>query len=158
MLVYHGSLEKVVCPKILAPLRTLDYGAGFYTTTSFEQAQKWVARKITAQQNGYVNAYEWDEHTTKLQICKFMFPDAAWVKFVMKNRLDKNYAHEYDIVWGPVANDRVYAAFALFEQDILDTDSLIKELRTYKLVDQILFHTEKAVRTLTFKEAQEIRA
>ena len=50
-----------------------------------------------------------------------------------------NYMHNYDIVWGPVADDRVYAAFALYEQGFLDKRALINELRAYKLVDQILF-------------------
>ena len=38
MKVYHGSLLKVEHPKILTPSRTLDYGKGFYTTTSAQQA------------------------------------------------------------------------------------------------------------------------
>ena len=40
MKLYHGSIIKVEEPKIIKPARTLDYGAGFYTTTSFEQAKK----------------------------------------------------------------------------------------------------------------------
>jgi hypothetical protein len=35
MIVFHGSLLKVEQPRILVPSHTLDYGAGFYTTTSF---------------------------------------------------------------------------------------------------------------------------
>ena len=46
MKLYHGSLDKVEEPKIIIPTRTLDYGAGFYTTTSFNQAVKWVERKL----------------------------------------------------------------------------------------------------------------
>ena len=157
MLVYHGSLDKIIFPKILYPVRTLDYGAGFYTTTSFEQARRWVMRKLTRDRAiGYVKVYNWDKHIKSLRICKFHIPDKTWVEFVMKNRLDRNYMHGYDVVWGPVANDRVYAAFALYEQGILDIDTLIKELRTYKLVDQILFHTEQALNTLDFKESKEI--
>lgn len=34
MKIYHGSLEMVEQPKILQPNRKLDYGEGFYTTTS----------------------------------------------------------------------------------------------------------------------------
>ena len=49
-----------------------------------------------------------------------------------------------DLVYGPVANDRVYAAFALYESELLDKEGLIKELKTYKLVDQMLFHTDKS--------------
>lgn len=44
--VYHGSVEEVKSPEIRQPNRSLDYGSGFYTTTSYEQAKKWVERKI----------------------------------------------------------------------------------------------------------------
>ena len=38
MRVYHGSLERVQTPEIRQATRTLDYGTGFYTTTSAKQA------------------------------------------------------------------------------------------------------------------------
>ena len=40
--VYHGSIEEVRNPEIRQPNRSLDYGSGFYTTTSYEQAKKLV--------------------------------------------------------------------------------------------------------------------
>jgi hypothetical protein len=64
--------------------------------------------------------------------------------------------HNYDVVYGPVANDRVYAAFALYEGGLLNKQNLIAELRTYKLVDQYLFHTPKALDAISFIEAKEI--
>ena len=42
--VYHGSVEEVRNPEIRQSNRSLDYGSGFYTTTSYEQAKKWVER------------------------------------------------------------------------------------------------------------------
>lgn len=42
--IYHGSLEIVANPEIRQPNRTLDYGAGFYTTTDYNQARDWVIR------------------------------------------------------------------------------------------------------------------
>ena len=45
MKLYHGSLEVVSEPRIITPNRTLDYGRGFYTTTSYEQAEQWVRRR-----------------------------------------------------------------------------------------------------------------
>lgn len=74
----------------------------------------------------------------------------------MANRTNKDYHHDYDIVYGPVANDRVYAAFALYEGNLLNKQELIQELRTYLLVDQLLFHTEQSLLYLTFLEAKEI--
>lgn len=46
MILYHGSLERITAPEIREPNRTLDYGAGFYATTSFEQAEEWVRRRM----------------------------------------------------------------------------------------------------------------
>ncbi len=62
MKIYHGSLERVVVPEIRKPNRRLDYGGGFYATTSFQQAERWVQRKMreSKQQKGYVNVYELD--------------------------------------------------------------------------------------------------
>lgn len=59
MKLYHGSLEVVEHPMILQPNRRLDYGNGFYTTTSERQSQEWVARRIGEKKatHGYVNQY-----------------------------------------------------------------------------------------------------
>ncbi|MBR4199077.1 MAG: DUF3990 domain-containing protein [Bacteroidales bacterium] len=51
MILYHGSLEIVESPKILEPNRPLDFGSGFYTTSSMQQARKWVKLR-TGQQGG----------------------------------------------------------------------------------------------------------
>ena len=44
MKIYHGSLEVVEHPMILQPNRKLDYGEGFYTTTSEKQAKEWATK------------------------------------------------------------------------------------------------------------------
>ena len=74
----------------------------------------------------------------------------------MNNRTKKGFEHTYDVVYGPVANDKVYAAFALYEGGLIDKQNLIKELKTYKLVDQYLFHTEKALKFLYFIKVEEV--
>lgn len=159
MTLYHGSLEIVEKPAILEPNHTMDYGKGFYTTTSKDQADKWVIRKITAvnQPKGFTNIYSFDETVLDtLKVLKFDSPDETWLDFVMNNRTDKNFTHDYDIVYGPVANDRVYAAFAFYEEEMLDKQGLIRELRAYKLADQLLFHTEKALNYLHFVKTEEL--
>ena len=159
MKIYHGSIEKVESPEIRESNRTLDYGQGFYTTTSYEQAEAWVRRRMNEKRTsrGYVCVYELDERALQnLNTLIFDQPTEAWVDFVMQNRTQKGYVHEFDIVQGPVANDRVYAAFALYEGGLINKQALIAELKAYKLVDQYLFHTEKALHTLTFIEAKEV--
>ena len=158
MKLYHGSLEVVSEPRIITPNRTLDYGRGFYTTTSYEQAEQWVRRRKGTQHTvGYVNVYELaDILPDDIKQLRFETPTEEWVDFVMLNRTEKGFEHSYDIVYGPVANDRVYAAFALYESNLLDKEGLIRELRAYELVDQFLFHTEQSLQHLTFIEAKEV--
>lgn len=159
MKIYHGSIEKVESPEIRESNRTLDYGQGFYTTTSYEQAEAWVRRRMNEKRasRGYVCVYELDERALQnLNTLIFDQPTEEWVDFVMQNRTQKGYVHEFDIVYGPVANDRVYAAFALYEGGLINKQALIAELKAYKLVDQYLFHTEKALQALTFIEAKEV--
>ena len=158
MKLYHGSLEVVSNPRIITPNRTLDYGRGFYTTTSYEQAEQWVRRRKGTQHTvGYVNVYELaDILPDDIKQLRFETPTEEWVDFVMRNRTEKGFEHSYDIVYGPVANDRVYAAFALYESNLLDKEGLIRELRAYELVDQFLFHTEQSLQHLTFIEAKEV--
>lgn len=159
MKLYHGSLEIVSNPEIRTSNRTLDYGMGFYTTTSFEQAEAWVKRRIKEKKadKGYINEYELDKGALdKFNSLIFENPTDEWVDFVMANRTNKDFIHSYDIVYGPVANDRVYAAFALYEGGLLDKQTLIAELKVYKLVDQFLFHTKEALRAIVFVEAKEV--
>ncbi len=159
MKIYHGSIEKVESPEIRESNRTLDYGQGFYTTTSYEQAEAWVRRRMNEKRTsrGYVCVYELNEAALEsLKTLILEQPTEEWVDFVMKNRTQRGYVHEFDIVYGPVANDRVYAAFALYEGGLINKQALIAELKAYKLVDQYLFHTEKALQALTFIEAKEV--
>ncbi len=159
MKIYHGSLEVVEHPMILQPNRKLDYGAGFYTTTSEKQSKEWVERRMLEKHStyGYVNVYEFDDK--KLSEFKsriFTEPSEEWAEFVLANRTKTGFTRDYDIVYGPVANDRVYLQFSLYESGAISVETLIRELKTYKLVDQYLFHTEKALTALHFIEAIKI--
>lgn len=160
MKIYHGSTMVVRHPEIRLSNRTLDYGQGFYATSSQTQAESWIRRRSDEEKNlkGYLNVYSFDDsQLDQLNVLSFEDANEHWVDFVMKNRTELGFSHAYDIVYGPVANDKVYASFALFESGLIDKTTLISELKTYKLVDQFLFHTEKSLLSLTFLEAIEIR-
>lgn len=157
MEIYHGSLEIVTSPEIRQPNRTLDYGVGFYTTTDYNQACDWVARHNGKAQFGYVNIYEIDiEAIRKAHTLWFDKPTIEWIDFVDSNRNTLGFTHNYDFVYGPVANDRVYAAFALYEAHLINKDELLGMLKVYDLVDQLLFHTPKALTFLKYKESRRI--
>lgn len=157
--IYHGSIEIVESPDIRQPNRSLDYGSGFYTTTSFAQAKKLVERRIKDKgvDVGHVNVYELDDNALEsMKVLRFKKPTEEWVNFVMKNRTERGFTHDYDIVYGPVADDSVYTQFTLYEGGIISMPTLIQELKTYKLVDQYLFHTKKSLTAIKFIESIEV--
>ena len=159
MKLYHGSNTIIEQPQLLKPIRTLDYGSGFYTTTSEQQAREWIIKKTKDDGNHkYVNIYEINKDDLRqLKVLRFDKPTDEWVDFVMHNRQDETFIHNYDIVYGPVANDRVYLQFGLYEQGLISKATLLAELKVYKLIDQMLFHTEKAMQILHFVEATEVK-
>ncbi len=158
--LYHGSLEIIKNPRIIKSNRTLDFGEGFYTTTSKNQALSWVNLRLKNNlQHGVINIYQTVidlAYNSNCSVLRFDVANEDWVDFVMKNRMDKEYVHHYDVVIGPVANDRVYACFNAFENGFMNKQTLISELKSYKLIDQWLFHTQKALSTLQFINAENI--
>lgn len=52
MILYHGSNVEVREPKIIVSNRTLDFGAGFYTTSNKEQAEKWSKTQTLRRRKG----------------------------------------------------------------------------------------------------------
>lgn len=161
MIIYHGGFSEIQKPQILEPKRTLDFGSGFYATTSFEQAKKWAVTKKDRFhfQNAIVNQYEFDKsilQTAELNCKIFEKADEEWLDFVVSNRQNINFSYDYDIVFGAVANDNVYASINLYEQGFLGKKELLEELMAWKYVDQFCFHTEKSLKYLQFKKSEEV--
>lgn len=159
MILYHGSNVKVEKPIVIQSNRTLDFGKGFYTTTDREQAYKWAKIKQSREnsKHGYISVYEISNNVFKdenLSVRTFKGASKSWLEFVINNRIKEGYIHNYDIVRGSVANDRVYACLNAFENRFMSFDMAIKELRTYKLSDQISFHTVKALELLKYIDCE----
>lgn len=64
--------------------------------------------------------------------------------------------HDFDLVLGPVANDKVFTTVNLFESGALSAEAAILELKAYKTYDQISFHTGKTLQTLRYVESFEV--
>lgn len=161
MIVYHGSTVPVEKPEIRRGETFLDFGAGFYTTTSYEQAERWARIKMRRLQSktGYVSAYEFDLEAAKQQadIYRFQSADLEWLQFVVGNRRGEELFKAADMHIGPVADDTVYRSIRLFETGVLDAEDTVKRLKTEVLQDQWAFRSEKMLSFLTFIECKEIR-
>ena len=162
MLIYHGSDISVTQPRILPANRLLDFGEGFYTTSSLEQAKRWALRVMErrSSRTQIISFYEFDEPKAQgeLNIMQFDSPSSQWLNFVTACRMNKNAEHGYDIVMGPVANDNVYATIQLYETGLLSETETIIRLKVEEIYDQILFHTEKALQYCTFIKSEEVKS
>lgn len=158
MILYHGSNVKVEHPEIRLSNRFLDFGAGFYTTTSLSQAENF-AEKVTARKNEgipTVNVFEFsDSFLSDLKILSFDYANEAWLDFVFNNRNGISSKKEYDLIIGPVADDDVYRTFVLYSVGVLTKEDTLKALKIKKLFNQYVFVTEKALSYLNFLEAKE---
>lgn len=162
MELYHGSTQRVEHPVILEQQRLLDFGKGFYVTTSKEQAGRWASikrKRENEKSNAFVNVYIADDnmiHDVHLKIKVFNEASEEWLDFILFNR-NNDIRHSYDIVFGPVANDTLYQTLSLFESGILTKAETIARLKVHRLFDQVSFHTPEALARLKFVETYQIR-
>lgn len=159
MKLYHGSNVIVKTPKILEPVRSLDFGAGFYLTTDFEQAKKWSILKTERSGIGRptVSVYEiLEEDMKKLCILKFDSANKNWLEFVSMNRKNEIIEENSDIIIGPVANDNTMPVITLYLRGDYDVNEALKRLLLQKLKDQIVFKNEKSLSYLKFVEVINI--
>ena len=159
MICYHGSDTVVDMPKILEAKRPLDFGGGFYVTTSKKQAKNWALKVAYRNNTNHkcVNRYklELEKAKTDLTVICFERADEKWLDFICDNRSGKATG-DYDIVIGPVADDRVYRVVVEYENGDIDRETALKNLKTEALCNQILLHTEKSLEYLKYIDTEVI--
>ena len=161
MLLYHGSTMAVRKPIVSRGRGKTDFGKGFYTTTSREQAEKWAQIKrdrMGDEAHAIVSVFELDGAVLNNPAYHTRYFDGAtaeWLDFVVGNRRGEVH-HNFDLIMGPVANDKLYATITLYENGILDANAAIEQLNTHQLFDQLSFHTTKACKLLSFVETFEL--
>lgn len=159
MRLYHGSTVIVRKPSLRPGRSNADFGKGFYTTSNMEQAVRWAHIKQEREKTlrAVVSVFEFDEtllDNPELNVRRFSGADEAWLCFVTDCR--KSRKHDYDLVLGPVANDKVFTTVNLFESGVLSAEAAILQLKAYKTYDQVSFHTVRVISTLRFVESLEM--
>lgn len=157
--LYHGSTVAVRKPSLRPGRPNADFGKGFYTTSNLEQAVRWahIKQEREETERAVVSIYEFDESLLEnpdLIIRQFTGADEPWLYFVTDCR--KSRPHEFDLVQGPVANDKVFTTVNLFESGVLSAEAAILQLKAYKTYDQLSFHTDRVIKTLNFVESIEV--
>lgn len=154
MILYHGSNVVVSKPRLIHQNRFLDFGFGFYTTTNKMQAIAFADKVYKRRREGgkIVSIYELNEQIAFMEcsLLRFDIPNEAWLDFVSENRAGNYRGKEYDLVYGPVANDDVYTTFTLYNAGALTKEQTLEALKIKKLYNQLVLTSKKALSYLKF--------
>ena len=174
MLLYHGSYTGISRIDLDKCTRGLDFGKGFYLTSSFEQAYAYVPLSVKKAirigvvpenfklEDGQISVYRF-HYDPNLLIHSFLSANPEWLHFVSANRnpslfpeLLKKY-RTTDIIAGKIADDQTARTLQQYIGGYFgtpghpDTDNdTIKKLFPNRLQDQFCFRTEDAVNSLEF--------
>lgn len=157
MKLFHGTNKQFSIIDLSKSKDKRDFGKGFYTTTFYEQAEKWARNQFIRYEGdgSFVKEYEYSENKV-LKIKIFPEMNAEWLEFVKKCRTEGGTPHDYDIIRGPVANDNTMRTIALYISGIYTTEQAIEQLKFFKVNDQISFHTDEALESLIWKTDKEV--
>jgi len=165
MTLYHGSKQIIKTPELRSSTRTLDFGAGFYTTTNKEQAVNFAVKVYTRSiregnipKGKFISVYETDYKRMKqeLDILHFESADEPWLDFVMANRRSTYNGKKYDVIYEPVANDTIYRTLIAFEDGVLSAEETIARLKVRQLFDQMTFVSEYSLAFLKYSDFIEV--
>lgn len=174
MLLYHGSYAAIPEIDLAKCMRGLDFGQGFYLTSSYEQAVSYVPLSVKKAvrlhtvpadfrvEDGMVSVYRFHYEPNLLTHC-FQSANAEWLHFVSANRepllfpeLLKKY-RTADVIAGKIADDQtartlqqyIDAFFGIPGSPEADAET-IRKLIPNRLQDQFCFKTEEAIQSLEF--------
>ena len=151
MILYHGSHVDAVEPKILVSRRNLDFGSGFYTISSEEEAEMWAKSQYKRRHKGKatVTVYDFDEKCLdEIKVLRFEGPTEAWLDHVAENRKGLYKGDKYDLIIGPVANDNTMRVISDYIEESIDKETALILLKPQKLNDQYAFLTTRGLKLL----------
>ncbi len=154
MILYHGTNIDFAGIDLTKSKPNKDFGQGFYLSADRQQAEDMAQIKTEQLEFGtpLVQSYEIsDEDLSTLKVLRFDEYSEEWAKFILLNRNNPQSVpvHDYDVVIGPIADDRVGLQLWRYENKTIDLSTLVKNLRYMKgITIQYFFGTERAINKL----------
>ena len=154
MQVYHGSYTKIVEIDLSKGLANKDFGYGFYVTKYRKHAETWA--EIIGNRHeteGVVTEFKFFERAFIDQTYKTLRFDnytEQWLDFIVLNRDKSTMAqqHDYDIVEGPVADDKVQSRIDQYLNGEISKKTFLNMLKYHEGTHQICFCTRKSLQMI----------
>ena len=123
MKLYHGTNKDFDKIDLSKSKPNKDFGRGFYLSADYEQALNMAQVKVEQLETGnlVVQTYEIaDDVWDSLRVLRFDNYSEEWAKFILLNRNNPTNlpVHEYDVVIGPIADDRVGVQLWKYENPV----------------------------------------
>lgn len=154
--LYHGSTVDINDIDLEKSRPNKDFGKGFYLAEDLQQAWRMAQFKALIEGGTPVmNTFLFDEINMisgELKTLTFENYSPEWADFVFLNRNNKQLtaAHDYDIVYGPIANDRIGLQIKKFEAGDITRKQFLRNLKYIKgITFQYYFGTQLAISKLT---------
>ena len=133
--LYHGSTVNIEVIDLQKSRPNKDFGRGFYLSADRQQA--WRMGEFKALTEGgepVMNEYLFDEtllSSKELRVLTFEGYTKERADFIFLNRNNKTDkpAHDYDIVYGPIANDRVGVQIGKYEAGDITLEQFLQNLK-----------------------------
>ena len=154
MRLYHGTNVDFDRIDLLKSKPNKDFGGGFYLSADYGKALDMAKVKVDLYGTGspVVQTYLFDDEAWgALKVLRFENYSEEWARFILQNRNNptEEPVHDYDVVIGPIANDRVGLQLWKYENKAIDLPTLVRHLRYMKGVTiQYFFGTERAIKRL----------
>lgn len=156
MILYHGTNVDIPNIDLQKSKPNKDFGRGFYLTESLSQALDMAQTKTDQLDFGSptIMTYELDEQCLNdgsLHVKRFVDYSEEWAQFILANRNNPNSdcIHTYDVVIGPIADDRVGVQLWKYSNQLIDLPTLVKNLKYMKgITIQYFFGTEQSIKQL----------
>ena len=152
--VYHGSYTKIDAVDLTKGQANRDFGKGFYVTKFIKHAKSWakvIGKKIGTE--GFVTEFKFYERAfsdTTYKTLRFEDYNEKWLDFVVLNRdtSTQEQRHDYDIVEGPVADDKVQNKIEIYLKGKISKIDFLTELKYHEQTHQICFCTRKSLQMI----------
>lgn len=152
MILYHGSNISINHIDLSKSKPNKDFGQGFYLSDNETQAIEMASFK-SMQLGGepLVTRFEFDAeilNSTILRIKIYRDYSPEWAEFVLSNR-DGIPVEQYDIVYGPIANDNIGIQIRKLKSGNIDKAEFLNRLKYVKgITFQYYFGSEDAIKYL----------
>lgn len=150
MILYHGTNIVVRHPEVRISGYNKDFGFGFYCTQYERQAKRWA---LTKRGKHIVCEYDYVPNS-QLKVKSFPEMTDEWLDFVAACRHGES--HAFDIVEGPMADDEVWDYVEDFLSGRISREAFWALARFKRPTHQILFCTDCALNTLSFKSHYQL--